>query len=186
MSTGAGPLVVLGTRWTEHSRGETRSTGFWRRRAERVDLAPRRFLDWTIDDQPLRDRLTFPDGRVCDDITFLTEGSRGDRFAIASLRALLRENVPGGDPWVQYADGRAGVLFCPQCGGLDCGAVSADVHIGATTVEWRNVAFQIDVPGGVAQCGVPWFTLRFDRAQYEATVREVLAAWTESPSPAAG
>ena len=178
MSSDADPLAMLGTRWTEHARWDRKRLGFFRLRTELVALAPVRFLDWTIDGLLLRDRLAFPNGRACEDITFLTEGSHGDPFAIESLRALLRENTSGMDPWVQYDDGRAGVLFCPVCGGLECGAVSTDVHFTDTTVEWRSVAYQDGMTGQVGQYEVSAFTLRFDRRQYETTVRALLAEWS--------
>lgn len=178
MSSDADPLAVLGTRWAEHARWDRRRLGFFRLRTEQVALAPLRFLDWTIDGLLLRDRLAFPNGRACEDITFLTEGSHGDPFAIESLRVLLREKTSGIDPRIQHDDGRAGVLFCPVCGGLDCGTVSTDVHFTDTTVEWRNVAYQDGLTGQVVAYEVPAFTLRFDRRQYEATVCALLAEWS--------
>ncbi len=82
------------------------------------------------------------------------------------------------DPWVQYDDGRAGVLFCLGCGGLDCGAVSTDVQVMETTVEWRNVTYQDGLTGEVGGPDAPAFTLRFDRTQYETTVRALLTEWS--------
>lgn len=178
MSHVADPLAVLGTRWAESECWDLKWRGFFRLRPELVARAPLRFLDWTIDGPPLRDRLAFANGRACENITFLTEGSYGDPFAIESLRALLGENTSGMDPWVQYDDGRAGVLFCLGCGGLDCGAVSTDVQVMETTVEWRNVTYQDGLTGEVGGPDAPAFTLRFDRTQYETTVRALLTEWS--------
>jgi hypothetical protein len=175
---------VLGAVWAESERWEVKRFGFLGLRAKPVVAAPLRFLDWTIDGQPLRDRMAFPDGTVCREITFLTEGSEGDRYAIESLRVLLGEREAGADPWVRYSDGRAGVLFCEQCGGLDCGAVTAEVVVGDSHVEWRDIAYQ-NVPellGDVSEMlgtdEVPAFTLRFDRRSYESTVADLLAQWS--------
>ncbi|MET2012815.1 hypothetical protein ABXJ56_14830 [Microbacterium chocolatum] len=178
VSSQANTLAVLGVEWAEREQWETVRRGFFRLRSEAVAVAPLRFLDWTIDGRPLRDRLSLSDGQKCEDVTFLTEGSIGDSLAVASLRALLGENSSGNDPWVQYDDGRAGVLFCPGCGGLDCGAVTADVRVTGTTVEWRNVTYQDGWTGQVGGTGAPVFTLRFDRRQYESTVRGLLAEWS--------
>jgi hypothetical protein len=115
--------------------------------------------------------------RPCTDVTFLAEGSEGDRYAIESLRALLLENETGFDPWVQFTDGRAGLLFCEVCGDLGCGAVSADVRINDSTVEWRDVAFQDGSSEALSVEEVAPFTLRFERTAYEATVRALLTRW---------
>lgn len=182
MSHVADPLAVLGTRWAESECWDLKWRGFFRFRPELVARAPLRFLDWTIDGQPLRDRLAFANGRACENITFLTEGSYGDPFAIESLRALLLENESGFDPWVQFTDGRAGLLFCPQCGDLECGAVSADVRFTRDAVEWRDIAYQSGVTEDTGTSEIPVFSLRFDRAQYETTVRGLLAEWGPLPA----
>jgi hypothetical protein len=142
-----------------------------------------RFLDWTIDGTSLRDRLRYPDGAPCRDVTFMTAGSVGDPFLMESLRALLLENESGFDPWVQFTDGRAGLLFCEQCGDLGCGAVSADVWMSDTTVEWRNIAYQDGTTGEINTDEVTAFTIRFDREQYEATVRALMTWPIDPPLP---
>ena len=168
------PVSVLGTRWAESERWKTKVRGLFRLRIEATALPPLRFLDWTIDGTPLRDRLAFPDGTPCRDITFITADSEGDPYLIESLRALLLENESGFDPWVQFTDGRAGLLFCEQCGDLACGAVSADVWMSDTTVEWRDIAYQSGTTEEIGTDEVSAFTVRFDRAQYEATVRALM------------
>jgi len=177
MSAEAAPLAVLGVRWAEHPQRNVEIRGLFRWRFRATAREPLRFIDWTVDGRPLRDRLTFSNGRECEDITFLTEGSGGIAFAIGSLRVLLGEDASDMDWWVRYDDGRVGLLFCPGCGGLDCGGVSADVRVMDTTVEWRNIGYQdANHPFDIEQ-EVPVFTLRFDRAQYETTVRTLLAVW---------
>jgi len=150
----------------------------WMRRTQ-APPPPLRLLDWTVDGTPLRDRLACPDGTLCREVTFLTEGSDGDARAVESLRALLLENVSGFDPWVQFTDGRAGILFCPQCGDLDCGTVSADVRYTGDVVEWRDIGYQDGFADGVAaDSELAPFTLRFDRAQYEGLLRSLLTQWS--------
>ncbi|BFM23794.1 hypothetical protein [Microbacterium sp. che218] len=176
MASPTDPLAVLGAQWAERERWETAWRGFLRPRAEIVAVAPVRFLDWTIDGRPLRDRLTSSDGRACEDITLLADHSSGDQYAIESLRALLSEDTPGMDSSLRFSDGRTGLLFCPTCGGLDCGAVTAEVRVTESTVEWRDVAYQDGSTGDVLP-DAPAFTLRFDRVQYETTVRALLTKW---------
>lgn len=113
MLSSRGSVSELGTRWSEHQQSEMVGSGFLGLRLLTVALPPVRFLDWTIDGEPLRDRLNHSDGNPCRDVTFLVEGSEGDSYAVESLKALLGESDSRFTPWVQYADGRAGVLFCP-------------------------------------------------------------------------
>lgn len=177
------PVSLLGTLWADREQWETKWRGFLGLRPQFVQRPPLRYLDWTIDGVPLRDRLAFSNGTECTDITFMTEGSEGDPCILESLRALLLENDSGLDPWVQFTDGRAGIYFCPQCGDLLCGAVSAEVRYTDTTVEWRDVAYQGGVitedgmTEGINTEEVPAFSLTFDRTQYEDTVRALLAEW---------
>jgi hypothetical protein len=112
----------------------------------------------------------------------MNEAYQGDRFAIESLRALLLENESGFDPWVQFTDGRAGLLFCPQCGDLACGAVSADVRFTEHTVEWHDIAYQSGITEELSTSELPAFSLHFDRSQYEVTVRALLADWSTRPA----
>lgn len=177
VSPEADPLAVLGVEWAEREQWRTVWRGFLRLRAEEVAIAPLRYLDWTVDGRPLRDRLILSNGRKCEDITFLSEGSHADELAIGSLRVLLGQDVSERDSRVRYDDGRVGLLFCPGCGGLDCGGVSADVRVLDTTVEWRSVGYQDSWHPFEPEQDVPVFTLRFDRPQYETTVRAILALW---------
>ncbi|WP_424711542.1 hypothetical protein [Microbacterium sp. SLBN-111] len=169
---------MLGVRWAEDPQWDVKIRGLFRWRFEATAREPLKFIDWTIDGQPLRDRMTFSNGRTCEDITFLIEGSRADGLAAASLRVLLGEDASDMDRWVRYDDGRVGLLFCRGCGGLDCGGVSTDVRVLDTTVEWRSVGYQDANHPFDTEQEVPVFTLRFDRAQYETTVRTLLAVWS--------
>ena len=170
------PVSVLGARWANSERSEWKAgfLGFGGRFVEVEDV---RFLDWTVDGIPLRNRLAFRDGSPCFDITFLTQGSEGEPFAVASLRALLRTSGSALDQRVQFSDHRVGLLFCPQCGGLDCGAVTTEVRVGGDVVEWRDVAYQEGMSGDVRADEVPAFSVTFDRAQYESFVRSLLRQW---------
>lgn len=174
------PVSVLGTRWNEYPQWKSVSFGFLNLRSKTVALPPARFLDWTVDGEPLRSHFELDDGNPCQEVTFLVEGSEGDRFAIESLKVLLAESSSGFDPWVQYSDGRAGVLFCPQCGGLDCGALSVEVVVSDDFVEWRNVAYQDGMTGEVLTGYGPVLSLRFNRVEYESLLRTLLTQWGDS------
>jgi hypothetical protein len=171
-------VSVLGTRWSESERWKVQRTGFLGLRTSVVAAPPLRFIDWTVDGQPLRDRLVLLDGTPCNDITPVLEDEGADPFATAYLKALLGEvgvtSRPGRDPWVRYSDGRAALLFCPQCFGLDCGSVSAEIVVTESTVEWREVAYQDGMTESIVVAEVPSFSLIFDRSAYEATLRALV------------
>lgn len=109
-----------------------------------------------------------------------------ERASIPSLSRTWRpSSAKGGegrDPWVCYSDGRAALLFCPQCFGLDCGSVSAEVVFTESTVEWREVAYQDGITETIATEEVPSFSLVFDRSAYEATLRTLVKRWGASSS----
>ncbi|OZD55717.1 hypothetical protein CH252_07695 [Rhodococcus sp. 06-1477-1B] len=177
MSSDSDARAVLGAQWAERDDGTIEWRGFLGLRPKVVARPPLMFLEWTIDGRPLRDSLVFSNGRTCEDITFLTEGARADELAIGSLRVLLGEHAADVESRVRYDDGRVGLLFCPGCGGLDCGGVSAEIRATDTTVEWRNVGYQDSWHPFDPKQDVSVFTLRFDRSQYETTVRGLLAWW---------
>lgn len=176
MSGAVSTLAVLGVRWAEFPRSDLGPRV--RRRIGRRLPSTRRILDWTVDGVPLREVVLFPEGVTVDEVTFLDDDLRGDSFVIGSLRALLGEDVTGVDPWVSFIDDRVAVLFCPQCGDLACGALSVDVHVDGEIVEWRDIGYQTGLGDERVMSTTPPVTLRFDRAQYEATVRTLLAVWS--------
>jgi len=73
--------------------------------------------------------------------------------------------------------GRVPLSVCQSCGGLGCGAVSAWVTMTDCFVEWSYFGYERDFEpqdiyplDGMAEDTL----LRFDRAQYEAALRDAL------------
>lgn len=99
-----------------------------------------------------------------------------DAVVVASLRALLGEDVGPQEEWVSFPDGRTGILFCALCGDIWCGAISAHVDVGETIVAWNDIAFQDRVTNEVSADG-PTLTLHFEREPYERTIRDLLTNW---------
>lgn len=62
---------------------------------------------------------------------------------VAAIDRLLRRAEP------DLPDGRTSLYVCPECGGLDCGAVSVVVDRGPGIVIWRDFAFQNNYDGDV-------------------------------------
>jgi hypothetical protein len=46
------------------------------------------------------------------------------------------------------------LYVCPECGDLDCGAVSLVVERGPAVVIWRDFAFQSTREGGAQRAGL--------------------------------
>ena len=177
-----GDLSTLGWAWSSYEQTNTVTRQF------RKDLSTTRqvaVVEWLIDGEPLTERLRFPNGTPCDDLTLMHDAPNFPPAAVASLRALLLLAGAEQEP-VQFSDGRVGILFCP-CGDLYCGAVSANVVTSDRTVEWRDIAYQ---DGNTEQIGVSEvaaFTLVFERASYESTITALLEDWTaRAEDPRAG
>ena len=95
------------------------------------------------------------------------------------LRATLGEPVER--DWTIMSDGRVPLLVCGTDFDLNCRALTAELVVSGTTVEWRAIAWQVDYePLDLEEQEQPVITLTFDRRQYEAVVRPLLTALTES------
>ncbi len=86
--------------------------------------------------------------------------------ATAAIEELLGWRRTG-----DMLDGRVVLYGCPECGSTSCGAITADVRIGDTSVDWIGIGHQYDysdeievLPAGRTT------TLTFDRAEYEAVL----------------
>lgn len=164
---------VLGWSWTSYEQTTTVMRLF-RKDLHEMRLVP--VVEWLIDGEPLTERLRFPNGTPCGDLTLMHDAPHFPPSAVASLRALLLLAGPEQEP-VDFSDGRVGILYCP-CGDLYCGAVSADVVTSEDAVEWRDIAHQ---DGNTEQLGVseiPAFTVSFERSAYESTINSLLEEWT--------
>ena len=117
----------------------------------RVETTRARFLDWTLNGIVLRSMLgweTPPSDSTC-----LVSGWDLDE-GLAWLERLRFEGAGG------FPDGRAAVLVCPECGDLECGALSVNVTRGGTVV-WSDFGWQVPRKDGFDPLGV---TLRFEFA----------------------
>lgn len=168
-------MSILGTRWAFTPHGEWRSKGLLRLRKEYVELSPQRFLDWTVDGEPIRDWFASAEGER-HEITWMVEGFPGEAAAVASLRALLVDSRSSPRSDVRFGDGRVGLLYCPGCYDLACGALSAEVRVTDDSVEWRDITYQ-DAIADELWAEMPRRSVTFERRAYEATVRELLATW---------
>ena len=156
-----------------------------RRRSGSSELAA---IEWTINDETLAElfgadsHLPLLHASSGDRLECL-QRLRGDivdppvvvqRFERTCLDRLLRRK---GLPWAPsgpaFEDGRVCLMECP-CGNLDCGALTTQVVISSTTVEWRDIGWQVTYEDFV---GYNDFvrSATFDRAAYETVIDSLLA-----------
>lgn len=166
---------TLGAQWAASPRTGSRWQSFIRRSAA-ASAPASRYLDWTVGGEAIGD--WFADERNPRyGVTWLVQGDNDPDMIEASLLALLGERDPRLDAEARFADGRVAILFCPLCGELACGAISAELHFTDYAVGWRALNYQ-DGPGEV-WTDPPQRGVSFDRHQYDAAIGELLRDWVK-------
>lgn len=126
------------------------------------------FLDFTVDGSPLFGRLA---ERAPVDFDFV--GVVQDAWPIETVAAIQRllGEAPGDLP-----DGRVSLYWCPECGDVGCGAVTARLRLGAQAVTWEAIGCQTDNDESASALGDDGIfpALSFDRASYERALRREL------------
>lgn len=145
--------------------------------------AHREYLDFTVDGAPLLPRL---DG--VDAVSPLAADMGPSIFTAHVRRLLLEAEAP-------LADGRYVLYGCPECEGLDCGAVTAVIEReggpdgaedGADDgdIVWRDFAWQTELTADLERDGYPGVgPYRFRAAEYRAVLERLLAEGGERPAP---
>ncbi|MFC6154539.1 hypothetical protein [Nocardioides yefusunii] len=123
-------------------------------------------LQWTVDGAPLRNVV--PGLKQAD-----TFGDPNYSPQHQMLLALLGEESPERRFEVRMATGE--VMVASDCSPACCPAVTARVELTETEAIWHDIAWRDWWDGSFAYGSSPE-TLRFGRASYEATIRELLAA----------
>ncbi|MBA0052268.1 oxidoreductase [Streptomyces sp. AJS327] len=133
----------------------------------------REFLDFVVDGRPLLLRL--------DDVDAISPlaADLGPTVFTAHVRRLLLDAAP------PLAGGRYVVYGCPECEGLDCGAVTAviereDEH----TIVWRDFAWQTDETADLERNGYPGVgPFRFRVEEYRAQLERLLTEGEAEAAP---
>ncbi|QUW19082.1 hypothetical protein [Agrococcus sp. Marseille-Q4369] len=141
----------------------------------RIRSSARRYLDWTVDGEAIGDWFA-NERNPRYGVTWLVQGDNDPDMIERSLLALLGERDRRLDAAVRFADGRVAILFCPLCGELACGAISAELHFTHDAVEWRALNHQDGLTGEV-WTDPPLRSVSFDRQQYEVAIGELLRDW---------
>lgn len=181
-------MNVLGTvpaAWTQ----VWHETRWFRTRSETQTV---RYLDWTIDGRPLRDYFPDDAGEAGPETTSLVASpvQGTTNLGMSNLHHLLGTRATAAG-WDTFDDGRIALLFCPTCADLDCATLSCELVITPSTVEWRDVGWQVGYlpfldPEATATQTPKAFT--FERQPYESLLSRILDAgrqqpegWTTSP-----
>lgn len=169
---GAG--IAIGNRGgRRHGRGHTVDV------ASRLQLVPRdrpahdlgsgafessrRFLDFEVDGKSLYDEVR---AAGFDHIGAIWLKPRVDEAADAVVARLLADAPP------DLPGGRVAVFVCPECGDLGCGAITVELVVGPTEVQWRDWAWQTDYDPEPDRAGLDDMrAIHFDRASYEEALR---------------
>lgn len=131
-------------------------------------MTERRFLDFEVDGRSFYDVLR---QRGMDYIGVLSIDGAAES-ASADAVARLLGHVPA-----ELPDGRVAVFVCPECGDLGCGAITVRVDIGPGGVAWHEWGWQTDDDPVVDRSELGDLpSVRFDRVEYERTLRDWRAA----------
>jgi hypothetical protein len=99
----------------------------WADRTLGGSQTPRRFLDFVIDGESLYEKL----GDVISPLGWLNaEETR------KIVNRFLRKESP------DFPNDRTSIYVCPECGDLECGAVSAVIERVGDDIIWRDFGYQ--------------------------------------------
>jgi hypothetical protein len=136
------------------------------------------FQDWTINGATLRDLVTRRGNapvphRPVHEMTWLCEHEPWPAGAVDNLQRLLGQQ-PG-----DFPKERVSILVCPIDADLGCAALSVELVMDADTVQWRDLAWQVDYEAldPAEDLLEPPQSYRFRRDEYTGLVSELLARY---------
>ncbi|MEV0281925.1 oxidoreductase [Streptomyces sp. NPDC050610] len=130
----------------------------------------RDFLDFIIDGRPLLLRLADVDA-----VSPLASDLGPSIFTSEVRRLLLETDEPP-------ADGRFVIYGCPECEGLECGAVTAVIERDGADIVWRDFAWQTDTTPDLERNGYAGVgPFRFRGEEYRGELERLLAEGGHEP-----
>ncbi|CAM5674119.1 oxidoreductase [Streptomyces spiroverticillatus] len=131
--------------------------------ANGVHQLHRDFMDFVVDGHPLLHQLSDLDA-----VSPLASDVPPAIF-VTHVRRLLLEAAP------PLPDNRYVIYGCPECEGLECGAVTAVIEQQDTDIVWRDFAWQTTETLDFDRDGYHGIgPFRFDAAQYRAELSRLL------------
>jgi hypothetical protein len=133
----------------------------WKRREGGGGRTQRDYLDFVVDGDPLSEK-------VGGDLASCLGWFVPEQNAKAIHRLMLKE--PADLPNNRYS-----LYVCPECGDLDCGAVSVAIERAGDKIIWRDFGFQTGYDKTVRYEELESIgSFTFDRAQYRNALRGAL------------
>ncbi|WP_434599266.1 oxidoreductase [Streptomyces sp. A5-4] len=131
----------------------------------------REFMDFVVDGRPLLYRLSDLDA-----VSPLASDVPPAIFTEHVRSLLLEADAP-------LADGRYIIYGCPECEGLECGAVTAVIERAGEDFVWRDFAWQTSEVADLELNGYHGIgPFRFDGEQYRAALQRLATGADEPPA----
>lgn len=121
-----------------------------------VSKSERKYLDFLISGQSLEALLN----TVSQDMIGTFGWSVSDAYENSMVNAFLGLEKP------ELPSGRIPFYVCPECGDIECGAITAEVEVTADSVVWKNFGFENnqDEPNLIDYKEIGPF--KFDKTEY--------------------
>ncbi len=132
----------------------------WKRREGGSGRTQRDYLDFIVDGQPLSEKIG-GDLASCLGWFVAAENTKAVR------RLLLEESA-------DLPNNRRSLYVCPECGDLECGAITAVIERGGDKIIWRDFGFQRNSDDVTPVRGYRDISFAFERAQYNQALKGAL------------
>ena len=132
----------------------------WRKRAGGGGRTEREYLDFVVDGQPLSEKLG---GDLASCLGWFVPA--GNAKVVNQL--LLKETAA-------LPNNRHCLYVCPECGELECGAITAVIERREDEIIWRDFGFQSNPDKITAIQSFNDISFAFDRAQYYQAIKREL------------
>jgi hypothetical protein len=132
----------------------------WKRREGGGGRTQRDYLDFVVDGESLSEKFG-------GDLASCLGWFGTERNSRAVYRLILKEPA-------DLPNDRRSLYVCPECGELDCGAVTAVIERVGDKVIWRDFAFQRHYDQVNPIDGHEGASFTFDRTQYNQAMKGAL------------
>jgi hypothetical protein len=132
----------------------------WRKRAGGGGRTEREYLDFVVDGQPLSEKLG---GDLASCLGWFVPAEN----AKVVNKLLLKEPA-------DLPNNRHCLYVCPECGDLECGAITAVIERRGDEIIWCDFGFQSNPDKIRANQSFNDISFTFERAQYNQAIKGAL------------
>jgi len=121
----------------------------------RANQTPREYFDFFVSGKSLK---TFLGIETADYITLFVWGTNNeyDRYILNVFRLQEKSEIDSG---------RVMIYICPECGDIDCGAITATIKDYGDRIIWSDFGYETNY-GGLTETYDQIDPIEFDRASY--------------------